>query len=378
VAAVISVAALKLLPVPFAWIGLLWCGVLVAGSVAAASPSLKALGVAGATVCLTSAVAEVVLASRLPPELTRFQVPRLSQPDPALGWRLVSPLASRNTVLAGERTVYDVVYTVESGRRVAPPDDGRPVPGCAVFLADSFTFGIGVHDWEAYPYRVGMLAGGRVRAVNLAVPGYGVEQVVASLEQGVFARQTPCPPTHVVYLALPHHVLRAAGRTAFSRRSPRYELDASGVPVYRGTPSPPAEPNAGGKLVERAVEQLDKSNLRRLLALRREPRPTEADLRLYFALVRRIRELLASQYPDAELHVLAWGLHGWFGGGVDRFRAGLRAVVPRVHVVEDVLPRYAESPHLYALDPLDEHPNARAHEIIADYVADRILSPSGR
>ena len=182
----------------------------------------------------------------------------------------------------------------------------------------------------------------------------------------------------MIYLALPHHVLRSAGRTKYSAHSPRYALDASGAPVYQGTPPPPADPTRADKLLGRGLEQLDKSNLYRLLTSAPEPRPTEGDIRLYFALVRRAAELLARQYPSAQFHILAWGLHDWFGGGVARFRAGLLEATPRVHYVEEFLPRYRESPYLYALDPQDEHPNARAHEVIAAYVAEHILATASR
>jgi hypothetical protein len=184
-AGLLSVAALKLLPIPFAWIDLFWCVPLVAASVAATRPWLKMAGVLAVTLCVTGSAGEVLLAKRLPPEIKRSQVPAHSEPDPVMGWRLASPRVSRNIMTSGGQTVYDVHYTVADGRRLAPPQADGPPLGCVAFVADSFTFGVGVKDEEAFPYRVGVLTNGRYRIVNLAVPGYGIEQVVASLARPV-------------------------------------------------------------------------------------------------------------------------------------------------------------------------------------------------
>jgi hypothetical protein len=374
-AALLSGAALKLLPVPFAWIGCAWAA---AGFVlaAAARRGPRVALVISSCGALAVGVAECILALWSPPPVERSIEPHYAREDSLLGWRPAPGHVSRATAVVRGDTIFDVTYTTDSaGRRLPPPEGAGEPAGCALFFTDSFTFGEGVRDEEAYPYRVGVRTGGRYRVVKYAAPGYGAEHLLARVEQGDLANGEPCRPTHLFYLAIPHHVLRAAGRTPYSERSPRYELDRRGVLVYRGTPRlTPPPPGRIAALRRRIAEQLRKSRLVRAAAAR-EPRPTADDLRLYLAIVGRSSRLLAERFPTAEFHVLAWSLHASRAGGRERFLEGLRAVAANVHEIEEALPGYGEDSAPYELHPRDRHPNAAAHDLIARYVVERILEP---
>jgi hypothetical protein len=99
------------------------------------------------------------------------------------------------------------------------------------FFVDSFVFGDGVADRETLPYKVGLKTGGRFRIVNFGYSGYGAEHMLAIVERGEVALRPPCQPTNIVYVALPDHVYRAAGKNDYSVRGPRYRLSV-GVPVH--------------------------------------------------------------------------------------------------------------------------------------------------
>jgi hypothetical protein len=118
--AVLSILILKFLPVPFAWLALLWAATAAAGIVLARSRYLKLACVSGMSVLVSLAVAETVLAflAVAPPE--RRVTPFYYVPDPVLGWRLRPGLVSRDVERIDGKLFYDVTYTIDAaGRRVS-------------------------------------------------------------------------------------------------------------------------------------------------------------------------------------------------------------------------------------------------------------------
>jgi hypothetical protein len=120
--------------------------------------------------------------------------------------------------------------------------------------------------------------------------------------------------------------------------------------------------------------QLAKSRLLFRL-LDRQPTTTEADLRLYFAIVDRSFSLFKRRWPKAALHIISWDVHPKFANGVERFHAGLRNVPAKMHMIDDILPGYTSETNKYGLHPADLHPNPMAYELAATYVAEKIISP---
>lgn len=371
---VLSVVAIKDFPLPFGWVGIIWA--IVGFALARTAVGwLQALFIIGASTALGLGLGEIGIALTTGPAIEKVMMPRLHRYDTILGWGL--PLST--TVRAIERIqdfiLYDVVYTVDSaGRRVAPPDSGRDIEGCALFFVDSFAFGEGVADSEAFPYRVGIKTGGRFRIVNYSAPGYGAEHMLAMLEHSQLALRAPCEPTFAFYLALPHHALRSAGRTEYSRRGPRYQLALDGT--YGRPPAQPALVRGRGSWSFRGeiTEQLSKSRVYSLLTTPSR-RPTEADLQLYFAIVNRARALFNQRWPHASFVILAWNVSSSDAGGEQHFYRELRRITSKVHFVDDILPGYRMNPADYSIHHRDLHLSARAHDLIAAYITDRILPP---
>jgi hypothetical protein len=368
-----SALLLKRASVPFFWMGLVWG---VAGfAVAAWAPRwLRFPLVMLGTLPLVLALGEAFFAVTAPLKADITTVPLQNQDDPLLGWKPKPSQVTRATARAGGTVIYEATYTTDAaGHRITPPVRGDRVDGCVLFFADSFTFGEGVNDAETFPYQVGVKTQGRFRVVNMAVGAYGAEHMLASIERGELAGSPPCEPTHIIYAALPHHVLRAAGKTAFSVFGPRYRLGPDGGPQYVGT-TPRAAVGASRRGWRAQVaEQLAKSRIRGVVAERMQA--TEGDVELYFAIVREAFRRFASRWPKAERHVISWDIHPFYSNGVARFHEGLKTVDATVHSIDDILPGYTKDPGKYALDRADMHPNARAHEMVATYLANHLLLP---
>jgi hypothetical protein len=372
-AAILCAVALALSPVPFFWISVI--GGLSGFVTAALVPHALRLPITlAACLPLAFGLGELML----PPLVYRAEVPSSLQEDALLGWSLKPSHRSRATAEVGGELIYDVVYsTDQAGFRVSPPDRGDQVDGCLLFFSDSFTFGEGVSDDQAFPYQLGLLTNGRFRVVNVSVPGYGAEQMLATVQNGDLATKLRCEPTHIFYVALPHHILRAARKTSFSIYGPKYRLAPNGLPEYLGT-SPGQSPDtvdlrSWPGWLEQIKVQLRKSRILRNLK-DRSPQTTEADITLYFAIVREAFRLFEYHWPNAELHVISWDIHNFFAHGRERFHQGLQTVHAQVHFIDEILPGYEQDPTKYGIHPRDLHPNARAHHLVASYLSEQVLS----
>ena len=224
-------------------------------------------------------------------------------------------------------------------------------------------------DDETFPYQVGLKSRGRFRVVNLAVNGYGAEHMLATMERDDLAL-APCEPTYIVYVAAPHHVLRAAGKVPELTYGPQYRLGPKGIPEYLGTKPPPPK---WWRWRDRLHDQLSKSQIYRALPDR--IRTTEEDIELYFAIVREAFSRFKRRWPKAELYVIAWDLHDHHSNGQARFHQGLETVGAKVHFIDDILPGYTKDPTRYALHRHDLHPNPAAHEMVASYLIQKVLPP---
>lgn len=227
-------------------------------------------------------------------------------------------------------------------------------------------------DDATLPYRAGVLSGGRFKIANFATSGYGAEHMLALLERGEVRVRTPCRPTHVIYQAIPNHVARAAHLVDFSAFGPRYVLGPDGNPTYAGTNQGNQTPVGLQRITAEIAWQMSKSRLYRTIRNRRHV-ASPADLPLYLAIVRRSRDLLLAEYPGVAFHILLWGHRQYFAGDLKLLEDGLAAVVPNLHLVDNILPDYQAAPLKYQLHPLDPHPNPLAHDLLARYVVAEIL-----
>jgi len=369
--------ALKALPAPFAWIALTWGVVFVATSLRAhrwARVPVSTLGAAA----IALGLAEAWFAQSLPREVEHRTSPPISRHDTVLGWALRPSQAVHATASVEGASIYSVTYTIDSsGHRVVPEPLKSSPDGCVLFFTDSFVFGEGVEDADAIPYRFALLSDRRYRVVNYAAPAYGAEHMLATLERGELAEKPPCEPTHVVYVALPHHVLRAAGKTSYSGAGPRYRLGPRGEAEFVGVASAATAPaSTSQSWWRRELEyQATKSNVRRMF-VSRTAAPTTADEDLYFAIVRQAFGLMRDRWPSAQRHVVSWDLHAQFANGLEKFHRGLRTIDARIHPIDAIAPFYTADPMPFSIHALDQHPNARMDDLVARYFVGIVSSSS--
>lgn len=331
--------------------------------------ALRIVGINVAAVCMVLIVFEIKLDSaQTNARAERFEGDYAAdyfQPHPLFGYGPARDRAARARKFHGDTLIYDVVYTIDAnGQRIAPPYRGGRGAPCLAFFGDSLTFGEGVQDGEAMPYRVGLRSGGRYRIVNFAFHGYGPHQMLAALESGWAQSVLDCPAQAAIYQALPTHVMRAAGRAPWDRDGPDFRLLASGAVQHVGRFSDRADPEWP------AQRGLERSALyRRIFGSERAIRARE--IQLFVAIVQQARELFLRRYPGSEFHILLWGRSGTHD--FDRLVAGLRAANFNLHLVSQILPDYDLDAARYELSPHDAHPNAAAHDRIAAYIVTRIL-----
>lgn len=261
--------------------------------------------------------------------------------------------------VAGRRTLYDVVYTTDRDQfRIVPQADGHP-DSCVLLFGDSFTFGIGVNDGDTFAAQIVEQSNGRIAAENLAVGGWGPHQFLAGLQSGRFQRAVDCRPTDAIYLMIPTHIYRASGAdNAWDTNGPRYRLGADGRPVREG------------RLGDR-----DKLSLRRLIGLNPMSDGDAADLTV--ALLLEAARDLRTLYPGIRVHLISWHNGGAPDGVVRTMEAQLAAGGLMPVPLEAVIPLYRFREGDYTVDPLDTHPNARAHRRIAAFVVRMIDGHDG-
>jgi hypothetical protein len=306
-------------------------------------------------------------------------------PDDVLGWAPAKGAHAHaiKYLPAGlqhrpEGLLFDRIYTIDSnGLRVAPPFRKDDLAGTVLFFGCSFTFGDGLGDTETMPYQVGVQSGGRYRIFNFAFQAYGPHQMLAAIENGMVRRIVDTTPQYAIYVALPSHVWRVAGRVAWGGHAPRYLLDASGTPHQSGYLRD-RKPLAQRLGIRRGVGQLNKSAIYRLLS-NGDSRVNDDDIRLYFAVVRRSQELLTAQYPGLQFHVILWPNQDAQQQryAYERMRDQFLRMGYPLHLVEEILPEYSAHRSRFVLNsPTDTHPNALANRLIAQYVLDKVLPQS--
>jgi hypothetical protein len=241
--------------------------------------------------------------------------------------------------LAGSRVLYDVSYTTG-------PHGFRVVPGasqarrCVLLFGDSLTFGEGVDDGETTAAQVVARSKGMVAALSLGIGGWGPHQFLAGLQSGRFQRAVTCQPTEAIYLFIPAHTGRAAGRGRWDQHGPLFYL------------------NASGHLVRAGNFNTASTSWRALIGLNRLTEEQEEDLSA--ALIGEAARELQRLYPGLRFHVFTWD--GTTAGMLRRLSdRGLR-----VHTIRQLIPDYSDA-YLIA-PPIEAHPNPRAYEQLADYV----------
>ncbi|NPU84366.1 MAG: hypothetical protein HPY65_07740 [Syntrophaceae bacterium] len=258
-------------------------------------------------------------------------------------------------MLYGERVIYDAQRTIGSdGLRITPASKSPNAPGIA-FFGCSITFGDGVNDNESMPYRFAELTGYKVW--NFGFSGYGPHQMLSALEHGIADRVVGnVAPKVVVYQAIPHHVTRVEGDLVWYPDGPRYVSDGNGGVNFAG--------NLHGSISSWIMDQSMKTNIGRRYWIWKA-QGGGGDIDLTVKIVARSRDLVKQKWPDARFVVLYWPVDSETS---TRLEEGFRRAGMTVHRVTEAIPDWRLLHVKYSI-PHDGHPNALAHNMIAEYLA---------
>ena len=306
--------------------------------------------------------------------------------DDLLGYGPARGRSVSHVAKVRDRLLYRVTYTIDDhGLRVAGPPDASSAQtdACLVFFGDSFTFGEGVPDEATMPYRVGRKLRDSFRTVNFGFLGYGPHQMLAILEEDRVDAIGFCRPRLIVYQAIPAHVSRVAGLEPWDQHGPRYVPTGDGRVRRAGhfDDTPPETLLDAFRRFHHGLtitwqRRLEQSALYRMLL--RSHRPvTERDIELFAGVIGTAGQTVRERYPDAAFHVLLWDFEK------DRallpaIERGLKKQGLPVHSMSAILPGFRTQEAEYEISPYDQHPNERAHELIAEYVVNSIATPVSR
>ena len=310
------------------------------------------------------------------PELVTVIKPagyRVYRPDAELGYALVPNDAEDATLTAAGRIIYHAHYGVGAdGARitVSGAADGQTA-GSVVFLGDSLTFGEGVDDAATLPSQFARDTGGRYQVTNLAVSGYGTQQVLRALETGRLDPVLHGANRTIIYPAIPDHLRRIAGLAGWDLWGPRYRLE-NGMARYVG----PFHSQLMGNVL-RLAQRSTLFTLADGVWSAHLVAAAYADTTLWGAMVAQARDLAISKYR-ARFLVLLWNTADPSvpADTSARMAAELdRRGVPYLRI-SDLVPDVNERSADYAF-AFDRHPTPLMNERLAASLAAKFQSTSG-
>jgi hypothetical protein len=379
-----AVVAMAHSSVPYLWLSIAVGTMLLLAACLSAGSLGKAFWINLAAIVLTCGGAEEYFWLSGPSDRQMEYSEGFFARDELLGYGPSRGRAVSHVTRVGNRQLYHVTYTIDDyGLRVAGPPDESPgkADSCLVFFGDSFTFGEGVPDEATMPYRVGRKVRGNFRTVNFGFLGYGPHQMLAILEEHRIDALGACRPHHVFYQAIPAHVSRVAGLEPWDQHGPRYVLTADGRVIRAGhfDEAPPETLLDSFRRLHHSLtrtwqRRLEQSALYRTLLHSHRP-VTERDVELFTRVIGAAQQIIHQRYPEAAFHVLLWDFEE------DRsmllaVEQGLENQRVRVYSMSSILPDFHSKLSTYEISPYDKHPNERAYELIAEYVARHIVDPA--
>lgn len=279
--------------------------------------------------------------------------------DPVLGARpRAEATRTGSTIYRDGKLLYDVVYTtLDNGWRITPQNP--KARKAVIFFGCSFTFGQGLEDAQAIPYRVGELLGPEYQVYNFALYGYGAHQMLAQIQHGFvddIARRHET--VEAFFITIDGHELRCSGFEDWIKSGPLY-AEADGRVVYKGD-----------------IRDMDRPSLppirkfmRNCLVYRRMAGTSPPHLleyrELHAAIVAEAGRELQEKY-DIPLTVLLWP--------DAPFESQLRRRGVKTLFLGQALPGWEEGMQRYLI-PGDGHPNAQGADQVARFIAASIVLP---
>ncbi|MBS0548601.1 MAG: SGNH/GDSL hydrolase family protein [Proteobacteria bacterium] len=265
--------------------------------------------------------------------------------------------------------IYDVTYTIDANGLRVVPAHAAGVKDCIIFFGDSFTFGEGVNDEQAFASLVAARFKDRYAVYNFGYSGYGPHQMLAMLQSDRMARILDCAPRHFFYLGITDHAARAAGLSPWDQHGPRYRVEADGSVVRDGYFD-----GSNWLVAKLGLGDVEKTVTTSPLWQRlfgRSDHATSDNMALLLGIVTTANREIRQRYPQATFDVLIWDNVGPGDvANVKTFAEGLaKAGIPETRMT-DLVPDYTAHWTDYVLSRHDQHANPRMNKIVANHFID--------
>jgi len=356
---------------PFVYITMLWVSACIL-IILISKSNLRLLALYAGTAMLAFGLYEAYLAgwfSEQNPKFTNFSIsnPSYFQSHSILGYSPKKDIQVRAKKSYRDEALYDVQYTIDSNGLRIGPNNSKDGIMSVLFFGGSITFGEGVNDQEAMPYRFEEKSNGRFKAFNFGFHGYGPHQMLAILENEM---EKPIvkdnPPQYAIYQAIPSHVIRCRGRAFWDKSGPNYVLDEQGEAVYGGP--------FHNFIISNFIQVMARSiMIRRWLSAYKDKEISDMDIDLFGSIVKKSENIFMNRY-GGKFYVLLWP------GNTKLFKRILSKLKRKqisIIKIEDVLSDYKIKKEKYRIRlPYAYHPNKLAHETIAENLI-KLLNKTG-
>ena len=209
--------------------------------------------------------------------------------------------ASSRLTYDGE-VIWDILYTTDQfSRRATPVPDSNQAEEFVLFFGCSYTFGLGVEDYETLPAVFGATVP-HYRPYNYAFPGYGTQHMLTKLRKGISPSEVEEKRGILVYIYLEDiHETRVIGSmyvaNKFGRRFPYYEMDSGGALHRKGTMT------TGRPVLSFIYPLLGKSQLVRYYKLD-FPKLGDRHYKITARMIEESKQLFESQFESTDFIVV--------------------------------------------------------------------------
>jgi hypothetical protein len=342
------------------------------GAVASRGPTVKNISLILASLAACLSVTELVLVQlRADRSLVGVTVDidgQFKKYDGDLGYALIPTSRTHVAARTKNAVAYEATYNIdENGMRLTNPHVAPPASESVLFVGDSIIFGQALDDANTLPSQFARLQGSQSLVLNAGVPGYGPHNVLRAIEIGRYDSVMKPPPHTVVFLTFASHVQRASGLSPWEN-GPHYEVGSDGKLFFKGPYRSVALARARSFLYQSQVFQLifdSYINFQQKFS----DRGGEAALERYGAIVEQIKNLVNERY-DARFIVLFSNFDKEANQSANVIAELKRRNIEIVQVV-DLIPDLQEDPDKYRV-PIDHHPNAEYHRLLAEYLHRRL------
>ena len=286
-------------------------------------------------------------------EIYHWQYPGESIDDPDLGYREKPNAQIRHIVRTKDFMIYDAVYTFdEHSRRVTVFPKAKSFTKFIALFGCSFTYGNGLNDNETINYFIAK-NNSEYFPYNYGIGATGTNTLLALSEDTDFHHQIEEKTGAFVYVFIPDHIARAAGRLPslrWTKDTPYFVSQKEGL-VRAGSFV------TGRSWVTKALLWVDQHALPGSLKNRIIPPLTSSDDQYACRLVVESKKAFQRQYPGSPFIVY---LHPF------DLAPGIMGCLKENQIVtyQGHLPGLPANIDTYKIK-YDGHPNAKANEAIA-------------